>query len=199
MTTTNQLEVSAIKFNGYRIELCENRQGLPAARYQRLLTAGKNKGQYKQIEAFAFRTIQERINYIAKVMQNVTNRKNEAEQKKSALVAARQENNHPFTIGQVLYDSWGYDQTNIDFYMITEIKGKQVILQAIGSQKVEGSGYHDSCNVKPCKEAVKGQPFKKLIQVSIYSAKATYYINGYRGSLHVYDKGEKGVYCSWGY
>lgn len=34
---------------------------------------------------------------------------------------------HQLKVGDVLYCSWGYDQTNIDFYEVTEIVGKQTV------------------------------------------------------------------------
>lgn len=34
---------------------------------------------------------------------------------------------HGFEVGHVLYASWGYDQTNIDFYQVTKIIGAQMV------------------------------------------------------------------------
>lgn len=34
---------------------------------------------------------------------------------------------HTLNIGDILYSSWGYDQTNIDFYQVTEIVGKKSV------------------------------------------------------------------------
>lgn len=31
---------------------------------------------------------------------------------------------HNFEVGQIFVESWGYDQTNIDYYMLTKLKGK---------------------------------------------------------------------------
>lgn len=37
-------------------------------------------------------------------------------------------------LGKVFYSSWGYDQTNVDFYQVVAIKGKKtVILQELNS------------------------------------------------------------------
>lgn len=47
------------------------------------------------------------------------------------------------TTGKIFYSSWGYEQTNIDFYKVIEVSksGKTITLQKIGSQVVEVNGY----------------------------------------------------------
>lgn len=39
--------------------------------------------------------------------------------------------------GSILVSSWGYEQTNIDFYEVIERKGKTITLQPIGNELVE--------------------------------------------------------------
>lgn len=34
---------------------------------------------------------------------------------------------HGFEVGHVLYASWGYDQTNIDFFQVTKVIGAQMV------------------------------------------------------------------------
>lgn len=96
--------------------------------------------------------------------------------------------------------SWGYEQTNVDFYQITEIKGKQLILQEIGGEMVKQTS-HDSGRIKPEINSFKGEPMKKNIQFSVYNGNVNYYVkmDGARGQLSIYTNGEEGSYCSWGY
>jgi len=42
--------------------------------------------------------------------------------------------------GKIIYNSWGYDQTNIDFYMITKRSGMFVTLVPMGSREAEHRG-----------------------------------------------------------
>lgn len=42
-------------------------------------------------------------------------------------------------IGQIFYSSWGYDQTNIDFYKVIRKTAKTIELQQIGQQYVEAT------------------------------------------------------------
>ena len=50
---------------------------------------------------------------------------------------------NPFKVGDVFYDSWGYDQTNIDFYQVVETTARTVTLREIASRVEHRSGYSD--------------------------------------------------------
>jgi hypothetical protein len=45
----------------------------------------------------------------------------------------------PYKVGDILHHSWGYDQTNCDFYQVVEAKKASVILKKIGAKTVPGS------------------------------------------------------------
>lgn len=67
--------------------------------------------------------------------------------------------------GDIFVSSWGYEQTNVDFYLLESIKGKTGTFVKIGQYVVEnseGSGGM-SCYVLPAAENIIGEPFKKLI------------------------------------
>ncbi len=45
---------------------------------------------------------------------------------------------HALKVGDILYSSWGYDQTNIDFYQVIELRGKtQVILRELAQDRIK--------------------------------------------------------------
>ena len=50
-----------------------------------------------------------------------------AEKSRKERSAARTSFNHTLTVGDILYASWGYDQTNIDFYQVVEVVGKKSV------------------------------------------------------------------------
>lgn len=61
---------------------------------------------------------------------------------------------HELVVGDVIYHSWGYDQTNIDFYEVVAVpSGKTVKIRAIASKIVSGSHFEMSGQVV----AVAGQ------------------------------------------
>ena len=72
---------------------------------------------------------------------------------------------HAFEVGDILYSSWGYDQTNIDFYQVTEVKGKEVVVREIGS-RVVGSRGSPSEKVMAEPNEFVGPPMKKRPQGS---------------------------------
>lgn len=52
--------------------------------------------------------------------------------------------NHSLKAGDILYSSWGYDQTNIDFYQVAQICGKKkIVIVKVGSKVVETNTYED--------------------------------------------------------
>lgn len=42
-----------------------------------------------------------------------------------------------WTAGDVIVNSWGYDQTNVDFYQVTKVDAKSIIIRAIGGKAKE--------------------------------------------------------------
>ncbi len=62
-------------------------------------------------------------------------------------------------VGDIFYTSWGYDQTNVDFYKLIELKGKTGTFQELSSEVVEGTEGYMSCEVIPG-ETFIGEPFK---------------------------------------
>ena len=56
----------------------------------------------------------------------------------------------PIRVGDVFYASWGYDQTNVDFYQVVGVtaSGKSVRLRKIAAERV-GEGGGPSEHVRP--------------------------------------------------
>lgn len=52
-------------------------------------------------------------------------------------MGARKGFQHTLKVGDVLYTSYGYDQTNVSFYEVVETKGKSVVVCKIGGREVE--------------------------------------------------------------
>jgi hypothetical protein len=67
------------------------------------------------------------------------------------------------TVGTILYYSWGYDQTNIEFFQVIRNTGKSVIVREIASESVEGSQGFMSEQVKPVRDAFIGPELRKII------------------------------------
>jgi hypothetical protein len=99
-------------------------------------------------------------------------------------------------VGDIFYTSWGYDQTNVDFYMITAFKGKTVTVVEIGSKTVSGSEGCMSSSVLPDKSNVRSEPFSKRLQAG-YDGKPTFKISSFEHAKLTTETTPH--YCSWGH
>jgi hypothetical protein len=72
--------------------------------------------------------------------------------------------------GCIVDYAWGYEQTNIDFYIITARKGDMVTLQEIAKEHVEDTGWLQG-KVMPVPDKPIGEPIKR--KVHKYEGKET--------------------------
>ncbi len=57
---------------------------------------------------------------------------------------------NPLATGDILQCTWGYDQTNVDYFQVTRTIGKRSIgIRKIGAKVVPGSEGRDCCRVMP--------------------------------------------------
>lgn len=91
--------------------------------------------------------------------------------------------------GVVLYDTWGYEQTNVEFFEVKSVSGNKVVIQELAHEDV-GQTSWCSCKVIPKKGLYCGEPIEKIVKS-----------NGIRIDssvcLRLYDGHE--VHKSWGY
>lgn len=194
MNTITQAAISAIKFNGYKIELSINQKNKPVARLYKFLTMGKNKGTYKLMQGYFFATDESREKWINETMSNIkanieSDQKNKAERKEAAA-------NLTFKVGDVLYQSWGYDQTNIDFFEVVEVLPKSVKVRAIGQNMVEGSGGFMCERVTPDKGQYIGEAFTRPVKAYISGGQPHFSVANGRHHLSLYTHGDNGIYQS---
>ena len=130
---------------------------LTIIRYQdRYLVIFKNS--YKPLYHLSFKFGTGIEDFIKKV-KNQEDREIEAQNK---YLNEKKEEKKLFVPGAILYSSWGYEQTNIDFYEILERKNDFVIIQEIGQiRNYDSRG--DSGTCMPDKKIKIGEPFRKKI------------------------------------
>jgi len=68
-------------------------------------------------------------------------------------------------VGDIFYSSWGYDQTNIDFYQLVGLKGKKAMFQQIGQKTTRTTGWCSEMVVAD-PETFIGESFQKIINGS---------------------------------
>ena len=130
-----------------------------------------------------------------------------------ARAASRQARKHPANaqaveVGTLFVHSWGYDQTNVDYYEVVKKSGSYVEVKAVASREVPGSSYPHgmACEVQPVPGAYLTdsyrmrdahgnlkQTLRKKVQ---YTERGDAYLSFEFGWCGVTTPGEK-RYCSW--
>lgn len=79
------------------------------------------------------------ITFVTNIQRNEAAKK---EEKQKALEAKKTfDINEHFQAGDILVDTWGYEQTQVDFYKVIEVSGMTLTVREICYQTVEGSEY----------------------------------------------------------
>lgn len=64
-------------------------------------------------------------------------------------------------VGDIFVCSWGYDQTNIDYYKVLEVKNKSVVIAEVAQTRNYTGHMQGTC--MPVVDSVVGQPLTKRI------------------------------------
>ncbi|HTR86217.1 MAG TPA: hypothetical protein VMI56_17165 [Reyranella sp.] len=67
---------------------------------------------------------------------------------------------HDYKVGDIFRTCWGYDQTNVEFFEVTEVKGKHLILREVAQARVETGFMCGRC--VPQSGQFKGEPLRRL-------------------------------------
>jgi len=135
------------------------------------------KREIKPSLHYKFKTESERVDFISRQKTRADDdifRANE-QLRKNMLEAQK------YCPGAILYSSWGYEQTNVDFYIILERVNNTVTLQQIGG--IRQYEYDMSGKVSPDPSKTFGEPFKKRINKYGYIKLTSYsHCNLYNGT-----------------
>lgn len=123
----------------------------------------------KPFANYSFKTHELRDEYIAKaVAVSIGHAKWKAERK--AERAGTADDMAKVQIGDIFCNSWGYDQTNVDYYQVTAKSNRSVTIREIGCKSVPGSGVSHGMadRVVPSKDAFldNEKPMKKVVYFS---------------------------------
>lgn len=179
--------------SGIQITLTENNEYFIVSACRKFKT-----GRLKCVFGYKFRTATAREVYVSNYFTELE----KAEMEKKNLKILKQEVKHfienPYKLGDVLVNSWGYDQTNVNFYQVVEVKAKSVVIIEICYKVVENSAGYDSCRVVPVKDNfVNNKSISKRIREFINSeGEPDYYFSSAYGSLLKHQEGET-HYKSW--
>lgn len=150
------------------------------------LSVWKGK-QRKPMCHYLFSSLEKRNNYVTILKSNHLKKIQREEEAKQAEIKEQKEFATSLKTGDILVSSWGYEQTNVNYYQIVQKKGMTVIIQEI-AKKITSTEYQDG-EAMPLKDHFKGKPEKRRIGAG-YIRVSTF------DSCHPWN-GEAD-YCSWG-
>ena len=74
-------------------------------------------------------------------------------------------NNHSFNTGDIIFNRWGFDQTNIDFYQVVRTTKTQVILKPLNQEFVsKGSQSMEALTTPNLNDFSKDKEIRKKVQ-----------------------------------
>ena len=146
-------------------------EDLEGGKFTAMVFAGKRS---KYDKYYGFKTAERRDEYVKEYFEDIAasyESKKKYAEKKKAMAAENQES---YKGGEILYSSWGYDQTNIDFYQIVKKTKSMVTIQKIGKEYLD-TKYESENLVKPVKNDFIGKEMKK--KVGAYGVSLNTYAN----------------------
>lgn len=148
--------------------------------------AGFSGRRTKPDFSYLFLNEEQKQNHIDKWLDSLRVRKADTEKRQSEKKAFK----HGLKPDDILNTCWGYDQTNVDFYQVINVKSdKTVVIRKIGQDHVNREGFSSmSSFVTPCLNDFIGPAMLK--RVSIYGIKI-------HGSATATKWGGKPQYVSW--
>ena len=102
---------------------------------------------------------------------------------KLADVRAYEEPRHNINVGEIFYNSWGYDQTNIDFYQVVSVTEKTVSIRAIRAEEAE----NDYSMMTGKKSALKDNFFGDIIRKTPFFFMGRWCLNFKHGGGGLWD------------
>ena len=130
---------------------------------------------------YRFKNAEQRL---AEVTKTFTNVRAWADRKAKRKAKAKEASaNHGVKAGDVFCCSWGYDQTNIDYYQVVAVGNKTATFCKI-AQLSESDGFLQG-NCVPATNHFIGKPFNKLIQKSSVESNAFIKIASYANAYKI--------------
>ncbi len=108
--------------------------------------AGKQRDPYSY---YRFRSEEKRDAWIEEQLQKGEHHDLFKAEQKERSAKRRTEIRAEIQVGTLLFDSWGYDQTNVDFFQVIDRSktGATVTIKRICGRQVEGSAGHMCCKL----------------------------------------------------
>jgi len=133
------------------------RQNQATGKYQFLAIAYSGKATNNSFH-IQFSSDERRREHVQQWIQG----QRERAERKAKEMQERREFKHSLKVNDILHSSWGYDQTNNDFWQVVEVRGKSVMVRPIGKMTIEETGFM-SAKVQPIPGEFTGEPELKRV------------------------------------
>ena len=151
----------------------------------------------KPFAHYSFRNAERRAQAVGEWVERYERRQAEKEARRIAKKEAARAAADSIQIGDVFSASWGYEQTNVDYYQVVGKHGHMVDVREIGLLSVEGSECGMSDMVVPARDHfVSDEIITKRIQGNAYGGAPYIVFDGFNDAS--LDDG-KPQYRSWYY
>lgn len=186
-TTVNESEVKTEIFNKFSIQTSE-RWGKPVVYVYNL----KAKKIYNALQyCYHFTSIVQRDEWVAEFKNRIIKLEEEKKNRKIEKQLERKNFINTIKAGDILSDSWGYEQTNVEFYKVISVKGSVIEIRELKQKTVPGSTYsHAMADMRiPSEEFVSDAPvIKKIVRSEYIKINESISLSKWNG---------RPMYCSW--
>jgi hypothetical protein len=198
----NSTLIKEFSFGKYRLAINErtNFSKYPNHPYVVNVTQHTPKAKYfseKVLGNYVFLTIDKAVEYCENYIQKVKATHEAAETRKiakrhaNALVKA----SDYYQVGDVIVNTWGYEQTNVEFYHVVKVGNKTIEIVQVRASEVEGSMYSHgmACELIPTNEPLIGG------RVYTLRVKDKGYLSNPQSYYYFHKWSGRPQYCSWYY
>jgi hypothetical protein len=145
-TVNNTIDTATIGKYIFEIESRGNATHLPNYPFRVVYSKSTPKAKWsktKVLKSLAFKTIEECEEWIAKTYRNIYLNMKADEKRKAEKREAQKALNASdfFEVGTIIYNSWGYEQTNVSFYQVVKMTKKRITVREVSQSREEGSTY----------------------------------------------------------
>ena len=117
-----------------------------------------------------FKSLEQANSYVSKWAEGKISSINQEAARKEKQKSLSKRLGEFVNIDDVFYTSWGYEQTNVDYYKVVGFRGQStLLLQEIGAFRIDTNATHSSAELIPNPEHLIGEVFSKQAKLNQYS------------------------------
>lgn len=110
---------------------------------------------------YRFRSAEHREKYVTSWIADIAVIEKARTEEKEKRAAHRKDFRHAYKVGDILFSSWGYDQTNVEFYEIVSVTEKSVTFREVRQDRERS--HHDGGSCSPRRGEYIGKEIKRVV------------------------------------